>query len=110
MKNSDTDNALKHAKLEYERRPENIDVCEALAWVNYKKGDFKEANKFINNALKTNSKNPILLCRAGMIKIKAGEEEKGEKMIQQAFEINPFIADISIKNEASSLTKSELKN
>ena len=110
LKNSDTDNALKHAKLEYERRPENIDVCEALAWVNYKKGDFKEANKFINNALKTNSKNPILLCRAGMIKIKAGEEEKGEKMIQQAFEINPFIADISIKNEASSLTKSELKN
>ncbi|MGZ3885728.1 MAG: tetratricopeptide repeat protein, partial [Bacteroidia bacterium] len=28
LKLNDVDNALKHAKIEYERRPENIDVCE----------------------------------------------------------------------------------
>lgn len=101
FKISDTENALKHAKLEYERRPDNIDVCEAMAWVNYKKGDYKEATKFIKAALKTNSKNPVLLCRAGLIKIKSGEQEKGEEMIKKAFDTNPFIADVILKDEAS---------
>ncbi|MES2590960.1 MAG: tetratricopeptide repeat protein [Bacteroidota bacterium] len=102
LKISDTENALKHAKLEYERRPLNIDICEAMAWVNYKRKDYKEANKYINTALKTKSNNPVLLCRAGLIKIKAGEQKAGEEMIRKAFEINPFIADIAVKNEASS--------
>ena len=101
LKVSDTENALKHAKLEYERRPDNIDVCEAMAWINYQKKDYKEANKYITRALKTNSKNPVLLCHAGLIKIKFGEQQKGLEMIREAFEKNPFISDISLKNEAS---------
>lgn len=100
LKISDSENALKHAKLEYDRRPDNIDINEAMAWANYKNNNFKEANKYINTALKTNSKNPVLLCRAGLIKIKSGEQQKGEEMIRQAFETNPFIADLSVKNEA----------
>jgi tetratricopeptide (TPR) repeat protein len=100
LKINDTENALKHALIEYERRPENIDVCETVAWVRYKKGEFAEANKMINKALSTNSKNPVLLCRAGLIKIKAGEIDKGEKLIKQALEINPFI-DIDLKKTAS---------
>jgi tetratricopeptide (TPR) repeat protein len=100
LKLNDTENALKHAKLEYERRPENIDVCETMAWVNYKKGDYKEANKHITSALRTNSQNPVLLCRAGLIKIKFGEKEKGEAFIKKAIETNPFMSDIDLKNEA----------
>lgn len=100
LKISDTDNALKHAMLEYERRPDNIDVCETAAWVNYKKGNYSDANKYINTALKTNSKNPVLLCRAGLIKIKSGEAVKGKEMIKKALETNPFMLDIPLKNEA----------
>jgi tetratricopeptide (TPR) repeat protein len=100
LKVGDTENALKHAKLEYDRRPDNIDVCEVMAWVNYKKNDFKEADKYINAALKTNSQNPALLCHAGLIKIKAGEQKKGQELIQRAMEINPFMGDIALKNEA----------
>lgn len=100
LKLNDTENALKHAKLEYERRPENIDICEAMAWVHYKKGDYKEANKYITSALKTNSQNPILLCRAGLIKIKSEEKEKGEAFIKKAIETNPFMSDVDLKNEA----------
>jgi tetratricopeptide (TPR) repeat protein len=101
LKVNDTDNALKHALIEYERRPENIDVCETLAWVNYKKGDFSNANIMINKALRTNSKNPVLLCRAGLIKIKAGEKEKGIDLIRTGLNANPFIFDVELKNEAS---------
>ncbi len=100
LKTNDVENALKHALLEYERRPDNIDVSETLAWVKYKKGEFAEANKLINAALKTNSKNPVLLAHAGLIKIKAGETEKGKAFIKTAMETNPFM-DIELRNEAN---------
>ncbi len=100
LKMNDVDNALKHALVEYERRPNNIDVAETLAWVYYKKGAFTEANKLINTALKTNSKNPVLLCRAGLIKIKAGEADKGKALIKSGVEANPFI-EYELKQEVN---------
>lgn len=100
LKLNDTDDALKHAQTEYERRPENIDVCETLGWVQYKKGNYKEANTLINKALKTNSKNPVLLCRAGLIKVKAGETEQGKLLIKKAVDSNPFL-DVELKKEAN---------
>ncbi len=98
LKLNDTENALKHALLEYERRPENIDVAEVLAWVRYKRNEIQKANKLINTAMKTHSKNPILLSRAGLIKIKSGEIEKGKGLIKNALELNPFL-DIELKKE-----------
>ncbi len=108
LKTSDTANALKHALLEYERLPENIDICEMMAWVFYKKGNFAEANKYITTALRTNSKNPVLSCRAGLIKIKSGEQQKGVEMIKKAFETNPFISDIALKTEAAKYITSNM--
>ena len=43
LKTSELDKALEHAKIEYERRPDNIDVNETLAWVHYKRGEYAEA-------------------------------------------------------------------
>jgi len=100
LKLPDLDNALKHALIEYNRRPDNIDICEALAWVHYKRGEFADASKLIDKALRTNSKNPVLLCRAGLIKIKAGDNQKGEDLIKESTALNPFL-DIDLKNEAN---------
>ena len=63
----DYDKALGHALLEYNRRPGNIDVNETLAWTYYCKGDYAKALPYIKTALKTNSRNPTLLRRAGLI-------------------------------------------
>lgn len=98
LKVPDSESALKHALLEYERRPDNIDVCETLAWVYYKKGEVSEANRLIDKALRTHSQNPTLLCRAGLIKIKAGQKEKGNQLIKKAQETNPYL-DIELKKE-----------
>lgn len=98
LKVPDTDKALKHALLEYERRPDNIDVCETLAWVYYKKGDFAEANRLIDKAMRTHSQNPTLLCHAGLIKIKTGQKTIGDDLINKAFKINPYL-DIELKRE-----------
>jgi tetratricopeptide (TPR) repeat protein len=104
IKTNQLEKALTHAQTEYQRRPNNIDVCETLAWVHYKLNDFKKANEIINKALKTKCKNPILLCRAGLIKLKVNDSEQGRILIKQALEINPFL-DIDLKNEALAYIK-----
>ena len=99
LKIKDNAKALEHATIEYQRRPNNIDVAECMAWVEYKNDNYKEANKLIDVALKTKSKNPILLCRAGLIKIKANQLVAGKELIKKALETNPFL-DIDLRNEA----------
>ncbi|MBA3664818.1 MAG: tetratricopeptide repeat protein [Bacteroidetes bacterium] len=100
LKINEVDLALKHALVEYARRPENIDVCETVAWVRFKKNEINDANILIDKALKTGSKNPVLLCRAGLIKIKAGKLEQGRQLIKTALETNPFL-DIELRKEAA---------
>ena len=100
LKIKDNAKALEHATIEYQRRPNNIDVAECMAWVEYKNDNYKEANKLIDVALKTKSKNPILLCRAGLIKIKANQVDSGKALIKKALETNPFL-DIELRKEAS---------
>ena len=87
----DVDNAEKHALLEYNRRPDNIDVNECLAWVYYSNGEYDKALTHIKAALKTNSKNPTLLCRAGLIYAKAGEKTLAKATLQTALQTNANI-------------------
>lgn len=62
-----TGKALSHAIAEYNRRPENIDANETLAWVYFRMGRPDKALPYIKTALKTNSKNPTLLARKDSI-------------------------------------------
>lgn len=91
LKVNKTDKALDHAMLEYNRRPENIDVNETVAWVYYNKGEYDKAIPYIKAALKTHSKNPVLLSRAGLIFYKSGEKEMAKSMLQQAAMSNSYI-------------------
>jgi tetratricopeptide (TPR) repeat protein len=60
--------AIEAAKKEYNERPENIDVNQALAWAYFKNNDRQLALEHIDKALKTGSKDPELLERANLIK------------------------------------------
>jgi tetratricopeptide (TPR) repeat protein len=93
LKVKDYDNALKHALLEYNRRPDNIDVNECVAWVYYSMGEYDKALPYIKVALRTNCKNPTLLCRAGLIYAKAGEKSTAKITLQQALQANANIAN-----------------
>ncbi len=92
------DLALKHSQIEYNRRPDNIDACEALAWSYYYNKNYEKANFYINKALKTNAKYPTLLVRAGIIKIKLNKVDEGKAFINAGLTNNPFI-DPKLKNE-----------
>lgn len=74
--------ALEYAQAEYNRRPENIDVNETMAWAYYKKGDAVKALPYIEAALKTGSKKPDLLCKAGAIYAKTGQLQKGKDYLE----------------------------
>lgn len=91
--------ALQHALAEYNRRPRNIDVNETLAWVYYKKGDAQKAVPYINAALQTNGKNPVLLCHAGLIYAKTSNTARAKGLLQEALKNNPNI-DIDLKEES----------
>ncbi|WP_201985239.1 tetratricopeptide repeat protein [Hymenobacter rubidus] len=91
LKTNELDKALEHAKIEYARRPDNIDVNETMAWVLYKRGQFAEAQKYMQVARRTGSKNPVLLCRAGLILTKMGKTAEGQTLIEQSLKTAPYL-------------------
>jgi tetratricopeptide (TPR) repeat protein len=96
--------ALEHAMLEYNRRPDNIDVNETVAWVYYCKGDYAKALPYLKVALKTNSKSPTLLCHAGLIFAKAGDKAAAKSNLLSALQSNPNISE-SLKTESANTLK-----
>jgi tetratricopeptide (TPR) repeat protein len=104
LKINDYENALKHALIEYNRRPLNIDVNETVAWVYYNKGEFQKALPYLKTALRTNSKNPSLLCRAALIYSKTGNKDSARDIINAVLSKNPVIPDQLEKASKAALT------
>lgn len=98
LKVKDTEKALDYALAEYNRRPENIDVNETVAWVYYTKGEYAKALTHLKVAMKTNSKNPTLLCRAGLIYSKAGDYSTAKLLLQEVLAGNANISN-DLKSE-----------
>ena len=64
---------------------------ECVAWVYYNMGDYEKALPYIKTALRTNCKNPTLLCHAGLIYAKAGNKTIAKATLQQALNMNANI-------------------
>ncbi len=67
----------------------SIQAADALAWVRYKAGDIDGARAAIGDALRTGSRDPLLLFHAGMIHKTAGETELAAMFLRQINEQNP---------------------
>jgi tetratricopeptide (TPR) repeat protein len=102
---NDFKNGLKHALLEYNMRPDNIDVNEAVAWAYFKNGDNQKAVPYIEKALSTNSKNPTLLCHAGAIYAGTGEREKAKILLNNTLKSDPNI-NPELKQQSKELLRS----
>lgn len=92
LKVNDYDKALTHALAEYNRRPDNIDVNETVAWVYYNQNKPEKALPYIKEALKTNCKNPTLLGHAGLIFAKAGNKGLAKTYLEQATASKAYIS------------------
>lgn len=91
LKISQLDKALEHARIEQQRRPDNIDACETLAWVLYKKGEAARALPYIQTATRTRSQNPERLVRAGLIMTAAGQPNEGKALIEKGLSLKPYM-------------------
>lgn len=102
LKVNDKSKALEHAMMEYNRRPDNIDVNETVAWVLYNRGEYDKALPYIKVALKTHAKNPVLLSRAALIFYKAGDKTEAKNLLAETTPGNPYI-DKPLMNETAAI-------
>jgi tetratricopeptide (TPR) repeat protein len=93
LKTGDYNNALEHAMEEYERRPGNIEVNETIALVYYMKKEFTKALPYMEMAMKTKSKDPNLLCLAGLVYAKTGNKEKAKPLLKEISDTNAAIEE-----------------
>ena len=77
-----------------------IAVNETVAVVYYGNGEYAKALPFIEAAMKTNCKNPELLCHAGLIYAKTGNKEKARTLLNEALKNNPIIP-MALKDECT---------
>lgn len=105
LQNNNNDKALEHALAEYKRRPNNIEVNELMAWVYYKRNEIDKALPYADAALLTMSMNPVMLCTAGLVHLKAGNLEKGKKMIELGLKNDPILPTDLQKESTEALLK-----
>ena len=88
-KTGQLDSALVYGMNEYKKRPNNIDVNHALAWVYFNKHDLKNAQQHMQVAMRTGSKDPELLQEAGAIELALGNADQHQKLVAAARKTNP---------------------
>lgn len=88
-KSGQLDSALVYGLNEYKKRPQNIDVNHALAWVYFNQHNLKQAQQHMDVALRTGSKDPELLQEAGAIELALGNAGQSTKLLAAARKTNP---------------------
>ncbi|WP_223834084.1 tetratricopeptide repeat protein [Spirosoma profusum] len=88
-KSGQLDSAAFYGMKEFQKRPKNIDVNHALAWVYYNQHDYKKAGQHMQVALRTGSKDPELLQQAGAIELALGNQQQSSKLVAAARKTNP---------------------
>jgi tetratricopeptide (TPR) repeat protein len=96
--------ALQEAEAVYKTR-QNIFVADTLAWCYYKNGRYKEAQKFINKAIRLGTPNATILFHAGMIYAKLGVRSLAQKYLYQAVSLNPHFHPLYAALAADTLTQ-----
>jgi tetratricopeptide (TPR) repeat protein len=76
--------ALKRAKRDYERRPENVDALDAYAWALHVNGNSSEAVPYMEKALRLGSQSPSLSIRAGIVFYGAGDNRRAMDYLQSS--------------------------
>lgn len=95
--------AFEHAEAEYKRRPKNNDVNEAVAWALAADKDAAKALPYLHAALSTGCKNPVLLCRAGLIYNKAGDKAKAKEYLTEGLKRNPNVDPLLLQESRNVL-------
>lgn len=96
------DEALTIVRREHEMR-KDIFTADALAWVLYKKGEFEQAKKASDEAMRLKTNDARILYHAGMIEKALGNKKAAVKLLQTALKLNPAFDLLQAENAKKSL-------
>ena len=82
------DEALEIATREH-HSAKDIFTADTLAWILYKKGNFAEAKKASDEAMRLKTNDARILYHAGMIEKELGNKTEAKKLLKKAIETNP---------------------
>jgi tetratricopeptide (TPR) repeat protein len=85
------DEALDLALGELESR-KDIYGYDAAAWAYYKNGNYKDAQRMMDQAKALGTRDALLFYHAGMIAQALGDDNQARDLLQQAFAINPHFS------------------
>ena len=97
--------ALPHAQTEHQRRPQNIDASETLAWTLYKNNRAAEALPYVKTMLRTQSQHPERLLKAGIILASTGQQKEGTELINKALSLKPYMEETLVTTAQPFLKK-----
>jgi tetratricopeptide (TPR) repeat protein len=98
----DLQTSLEKARSAYEARP-SIHTADALAWTLYKTGDYQAAQRYVSEALKLGTRDPLKLFHAGMIAKALGQDERATAYLQQAINLSPHFSLLYADKAADAL-------
>ena len=103
------DEALMIAKTD---RESNADLLssDTLSWCLYKKGEFAEAKKYINEAMRLKTKSALFYYHAGMIENALGNRQEAVKYLKLSLATNPAFDLLQTEIAQTALAKLESKN
>jgi tetratricopeptide (TPR) repeat protein len=89
--NQNLNETLALARKAYANRP-SIYGADVLAWTLYKTGNYTEAQKYSEDALRLGTKDALKLFHAGMIALKLDDQASAREYLEQALTINPHFS------------------
>ncbi len=96
------DDALAIGLREHELR-KDISTADALAWAQYKKGNFAAAKIAITEASRLKSNDAKFMYHAGMIEKALGNKAESRKLLENALKLNPNFDLIQSGNAQTAL-------
>lgn len=75
----------------------------ALAWIHYKRGEFKKAQNYSDKSLETGIRDAELFYHAGMISVANRNYQKAKKYLNLALETNSHFNPSAVKNAQATL-------
>ena len=87
----DPSQTVQQARSAYIQRP-SVQAADVLAWALYQNGEYAEAYRYSQQALRLGGKAAQPHFHAGMIALALGYETEGQDHLQQALTINPYFS------------------
>lgn len=80
----DLDRALAFAEKARSLNPDSPSVFDTLGWINYRKGDVRQAIEWLGKAQSKSSGNPVINYHLGMAYSRLGNQEKAKQYLRTA--------------------------